>query len=53
MGAACSFFAGAIIFALAVLVATDNWIEPTPRLVAGVIGVIIGGGSMLHVLGVW
>lgn len=53
MGAVCSVICGAAVVVLGVAVWADEWVDEDKRWMALAIGLVLGGGTILHQCGVW
>ena len=53
MGAVCAILCGLIVALVGVVVWWDEWVDKPVQWTALAVGVVIGGGTVLHALGVW
>jgi hypothetical protein len=53
MGAACAVICGMVAIVGGLSVARDQWVDKPIRWVGMVFAIVIGGGTVLHALGVW
>jgi hypothetical protein len=53
MGTACAISCGIIVAIVGVAVWWDEWVDVPMQWSALAIGMLLGGGTVLHALGVW
>lgn len=53
MGAVCAGITGAVVAAVGIWIFRDEWVDDDKRWALFALGLVFGGGTVLHALGVW
>lgn len=53
MGTVCSVICGAVTVLCACIIWSDEWVDDDKRWMALALGLVLGGGTILHECGVW